>query len=163
MAENGGDDLPELTPAQVKQFRDAYDVFDKDGDGGITTEELGYVMRALGQNPSDDEVENMFSDVDADGSGEIEFDEFLKIMQRRVVSISSTGNTGENWMEAFKIFDQDGDGFITALELGRVLKNMGEELKDYELDEMIQEADKDGDGRLNYEEFLNIMVVGVKL
>ena len=56
--------LPELTPAQVEQFRDAYNVFDKDGDGGITTEELGYVMRALGQNPSDEEVEAMFADVD---------------------------------------------------------------------------------------------------
>ena len=56
--------LPELTGAQVEQFRDAYNVFDKDGDGGITTEELGYVMRALGQNPSDEEVEAMFADVD---------------------------------------------------------------------------------------------------
>ena len=61
--------LPELTPAQVEQFRDAYTVFDKDGDGGITTEELGYVMRALGQNPSDEEVEEMFSDVDEASRG----------------------------------------------------------------------------------------------
>ena len=58
---------------------------------------------------------------------------------------------------------RDGDGFISPKELGIVLRNMGEELKDYELHEMIVEADQDGDGRLNYEEFCNIMVNGVKI
>ena len=85
-------------------------------------------------------------------------------MQARVVASSAhREDDGENWMEAFKIFDQDGDGFISAPELGRVLKNMGEDLKPYELAEMIQEADKDGDGRLNYEEFVDIMVNGVNM
>ena len=85
-------------------------------------------------------------------------------MQSRVVAANpNRENDGENWMEAFKIFDQDGDGFISAPELGRVLKNMGEDLKPYELAEMIQEADKDGDGRLNYEEFVDIMVNGVNM
>ena len=55
-----------------------------------------------------------------------QFDEFLKIMQRRVVSISSTGNTGENWMEAFKIFDQDDSGYIEGPELRRIMVNVGE-------------------------------------
>lgn len=57
-------------------------------------------------------------------------------------------------MEAFKFFDRDGNGYITAYEFKQVMENLGEQLNSDEIDMMIHEADRDGDGQINYEEFI---------
>ena len=59
---------------------------------------------------------------------------------------------------AFKVFDKDGNGFISAAELRHVMTNLGEKLTDEEVDEMIREADVDGDGQVNYDEFVKMMM-----
>merc|ERR1712159_273278 len=64
----------------------------------------------------------------------------------------------EEIVEAFKVFDKDGNGFISAAELRHVMTNLGEKLTDEEADEMIREADVDGDGQINYEEFVKMMM-----
>ena len=61
-------------------------------------------------------------------------------------------------IEAFKVFDRDGNGFISAAELRHVMTNLGEKLTDEEVDEMIREADVDGDGQINYEELVKMMI-----
>jgi len=61
----------------------------------------------------------------------------------------------EEILEAFKFFDKDGNGFISAAELRHIMTNLGEKLIDEEVDEMIREADIDGDGQINYEEFVD--------
>ncbi|KXJ22226.1 Calmodulin [Exaiptasia diaphana] len=122
-------------------------VFDKDGDGTVTIQELGTVMRNLGQNPTDDEIKEMIKDVDKDGSGCIDFDEFLKLMANRTKGVSYE----DELKAAFKIFDADGNGSITVAELKQVLDNLGERLSEEEVGEMIKEADTDGDGTVNYE------------
>ena len=63
----------------------------------------------------------------------------------------------EEILEAFKVFDKDGNGFISAAELRHIMTNLGEKLSDEEVDEMIREADIDGDGQINYEEFVKMM------
>ncbi|KAI8976529.1 calmodulin, partial [Pilobolus umbonatus] len=69
-------------PALINEYRDAFALFDKDGDGHINTKELGEVMRSLGHKPSRSELEDMIHDVDVDSNGSIEFEEFLKLMSR---------------------------------------------------------------------------------
>ena len=113
-----------------------WSVFDKDGDGTITTKELGTVMRSLGQNPTEAELQDMINEVDADGNGTIDFPEFLTMMARKMKDTDSE----EEIKEAFKVFDKDGNGFISAAELRHVMTNLGEKLTDEEVDEMIREA-----------------------
>lgn len=72
--------LPVLTDEQIDEFRDAFNLFDLDGGGDIDSKELGTVMRSLGQNPSDEELREMIAEVDDDGSGSIEFEEFCALM-----------------------------------------------------------------------------------
>ena len=65
----------------------------------------------------------------------------------------------EEIREAFRVFDKDGNGFISAAELRHVMTNLGEKLTDEEVDEMIREADIDGDGQVNYEGELSFKIV----
>ncbi|OAV98550.1 hypothetical protein PTTG_01815 [Puccinia triticina 1-1 BBBD Race 1] len=144
----------QLTEEQISEFKEAFSLFDKDGDGTITTKELGTVMRSLGQNPTEAELGDMINEVDADGNGTIDFPEFLTMMARKMKDTDSE----EEIREAFKVFDKDGNGFISAAELRHVMTNLGEKLSDQEVEEMIREADVDGDGAINYEEFVRMML-----
>ncbi|CAJ0648032.1 7239_t:CDS:10 [Entrophospora sp. SA101] len=139
---------------QIAEFKEAFSLFDKDNDGSITTKELGTVMRSLGQNPTESELQDMINEVDADGNGTIDFPEFLTMMARKMKDTDSE----EEIKEAFKVFDKDGNGYISAAELRHVMTNLGEKLSEEEVDEMIREADVDGDGQINYEEFVKMMM-----
>lgn len=92
-----------------------------DGDGTITTEELGVVMNSLGQNPTESELFNMIKEVDADNTGSIDFLEFLNMMSRS----TPNGTSEEDFKEAFKLFDKDRSGQISAAELKAVMANLG--------------------------------------
>ena len=144
----------ELTEEQIIEFKEAFSLFDKDSDWTILTKELGTVMRSLGQNPTEAELQDMINEVDADGNGTIDFPEFLSLMARKM----KDQDTEEELIEAFKVFDRDGNGLISAAELRHVMTNLGEKLTDEEVDEMIREADLDGDGHINYEEFVRMMM-----
>uniref|UniRef100_A0A803YDN9 Calmodulin 2 n=1 Tax=Meleagris gallopavo TaxID=9103 RepID=A0A803YDN9_MELGA len=79
-----------LTPfCCCTEFKEAFSLFDKDGDGTITTKELGTVMRSLGQNPTEAELQDMINEVDADGNGTIDFPEFLTMMARKMKDTDS--------------------------------------------------------------------------
>ena len=146
----------QLTEEQIAEFKEAFSLFDKDGDGTITTKELGTVMRSLGQNPTEAELQDMINEVDADGNGTIDFPEFLTMMARKMKDTDSE----EEIREAFRVFDKDGNGFISAAELRHVMTNLGEKLTDEEVDEMIREADIDGDGQVNYDGTDFVLIIG---
>ncbi|XP_026823653.1 calmodulin-A isoform X2 [Ooceraea biroi] len=142
-----------LTEDQVAEFKEAFMLFDKDEDGTITMAELGVVMRSLGQRPSETELRDMVNEVDQDGNGTIEFNEFLQMMSKKM-----KGADGEDELrEAFRVFDKNNDGLISSKELRHVMTNLGEKLSEEEVDDMIKEADLDGDGMVNYEEFVTIL------
>ncbi|MCJ1388823.1 hypothetical protein MMC18_001673 [Xylographa bjoerkii] len=116
-------------------------------------------MRSLGQNPSESELQDMINEVDADNNGTIDFPEFLTMMARKMKDTDSEDEIRECiHPEAFKVFDRDNNGFISAAELRHVMTSIGEKLTDDEVDEMIREADQDGDGRIDYNEFVQLMM-----
>ena len=142
------------TEEQIAEFKEAFSLFDKDGDGTITTKELGTVMRSLGQNPTEAELQDMVNEVDADGNGTIDFPEFLGLMSRKMKDTDSE----EELMDAFRVFDRDGSGRISTFELRHVMTNLGERITDEELDEMVSEADVDGDGTFDFQSFVQMMM-----
>ncbi|XP_074590154.1 calmodulin-1-like [Curcuma longa] len=146
-----------LSEEQITEFQEAFCLFDRDGDGCITLEELGTVIKALGQRPSEEELREMIQEVDADGNGTIELGEFLNLMAKKVKET----NVEEELKEAFKVFDKDQNGFISASELRNGMINLGEKLSDEEVEQMIREADLDGDGQVNYEEFVRMIMMAV--
>uniref|UniRef100_A0A4X2KIZ1 EF-hand domain-containing protein n=2 Tax=Vombatus ursinus TaxID=29139 RepID=A0A4X2KIZ1_VOMUR len=142
-----------LATKQIAEFKEAFSLFDKDGDGYITTKEVGTIMRALGQTPTEAELQEIMNEVDASGNGTIDFSEFLNVMARKMKDTDSN----EDIQDAFRVFDKNRDGFISAGELRHVMTNFGEKLTDEEVEEMIKEADIDGDGQVNYIQFVEMM------
>merc|ERR1712167_456772 len=92
-------------------------------------------------------------EVDCDQNSTIDFNEFCALMEKK----GSAGDSEEEMKEAFKTFDKDGNGFISAAELKDVMEKLGEKLTDDELDEMIRECDVNGDGMVDYNEFCTMM------
>lgn len=136
-----------LGDEQIAEFKEAFTLFDKDGEGRITTEELGIVMRSLGQNPTEAELRTMVKELDP-------MPEFLTSTARKIQDADSE----EEILNAFKVFDKDGSGFIPAAELRRILTSLGRKLTDAEFDELIREEAIDGDGQINYEKFVRMMM-----
>lgn len=143
-----------LTMDQIAEFKEAFLIFDKDGDGSISVKEIGTVMRSLGQNPSDDELKNIVDEIDQDGSGTIDFKEFLNMMAKKIQELSME----DDLIEAFRYFDMDGKGLISTIELKHVLSNSGEKLSEDEIDDIIREVDTDCDGYIDYKEFVRILI-----
>jgi len=142
-----------LTDEQVQQIAQAFQLFDTDGSGTIETQELKIAMRALGFEPKQEEIDKMVRDVDDDGSGSVDYPEFLEMMAHKILNRDPV----EEIDKAFKLFDDDQTGRVSFKNLKRVAKELGERLTDEELQEMIDEADRDGDGEVNNEEFQRIM------
>eukprot|EP01147_Barroeca_monosierra_P010650 gene10650-2764_t len=144
---------PDLTEEQKLEIREAFELFDTDGSGSIDAKELKVAMRALGFEPKKEEIKKMIADVDRDGTGTIDYNEFLQLMTQKM----SEKDTKEEILKAFKLFDDDMTGKISFKNLKRVAQELGENLSDEELQEMIDEADRNGDGEIDQEEFLRIM------
>lgn len=95
----------------------------------------------------------MIHDVDADGSGTVEFSEFAALMKK----LDDGGDDTEALKEAFDAFDTDGNGFISISELGKLMENLGAKMTDAELQLVLKDADHDGDGQINFDEFCKLM------
>lgn len=107
-------------------------------------------MRAMGQNPTEDELNSMVMEVDLDGNGTIEFPEFLEMMKQKASAVDQEGE--------LRIFDRNKDGFISVKELKKVTTMLGASLTKEELEEFMKEADVDGNGKLDYDEFVKMLL-----
>nr|AHA51333.1 EF-hand_1 domain-containing protein [Charistephane fugiens] len=138
---------------QMDQFTEAFETFDVDDDGSISSKELRVVLNSLGVEPTEDVLKEILSEVDADGNGMVDVHEFLVFMASRTLY----KDEDQNIRDAFKQFDKDGNGYIDRDELRSLMITLGEKLTDEEIDEMMQEADFDRDGKISYQEFYIMM------
>ncbi|KAL4369221.1 hypothetical protein GQ457_05G013410 [Hibiscus cannabinus] len=99
------------------------------------------------------QIEQMIADVDKDGSGAIDFDEFAHMMTTKI----GERDTIQELMKAFHIIDQDNNGKISAQDIERIADELGVNLTEKEIQDMIEEADRDKDGEVNMDEFMGMM------
>ena len=144
----------DFTQEEMDELERAFSEFDKDGNGAITVKELGEVMEELGLEPTDIELRDMVNEVDHDGNGTIEFLEFVEIMAMKI----KDHEVEHELKEAFRVFDEDGNGYISAEDLRHVMTHVGETMTDEEVDDMILVADTEEDGQINYEEFVKMLM-----
>ena len=140
-----------------KEYADLALVFkliDQDNSGSISNAELGFLMKSIGQNPTPAELQDMINEADTNHNGAIELNEFVELMAKKI----NETNKEDEMMEAFSIFDRNGDGYILEGELKLVMNYLGEQLSDEEMRKMISEADIDGDGKVNYTDFKKFML-----
>merc|ERR1712146_496642 len=130
-----------LTEEQLDEIREAFNLFDGDASGAIDVRELKAAMRALGFEVKNEELKKMVSDVDNDGNGTIEFAEFLEMITGKMGEKDSC----EDIEKVFKLFDDDNTNKISFRNLARVAEELGENIDDEELQDMINQADRDGD------------------
>merc|ERR1712029_262254 len=122
-------DPSKLTDSELDCLKEAFSMFDADHDGEITVHELGRVMRNHGLNPTDDELSDMIRNVDKRGNGGIDFNEFVEMM----LLPRDPKVDDDDVVHAFRFFDRDGDGLISAEELKLTMNNLGEPLTDDEV------------------------------
>ena len=138
-----------LSEDQQFEFQEAFNLFDSDHDGKITVSELGIVMRSLGQNPTEKELQDIVK-----GQSSVDFNQFCQLMTEQMKNVDSR----EELEEAFHVFDKEGKGFISASELKHIMTTLGEKMTQNEVEDMIKEADVNGDGQINYEHFVKMML-----
>ena len=111
-------------------------------------------MKALGQSYTNAEIQEMMAEVDEDGSGTVDFPELIALFARKM----KDNDTQSELISAFNAFDKDNTGEISVDQLGLVMSNLGDKLTNDEIQEMLREADLDGNGSIDREEFVKMMM-----
>merc|ERR1712153_2911 len=127
----------QLSDEQLDKIREAFSLFDSDASGMIDIRELKAAMRALGFEGKNEGLKKMVTDIDNDGNGTIEFTEFLMMMTAKM----GEKDTREAIEKVFKLFDDDNTNKISFRNLARVAEELGENIDDEELQDMINQAD----------------------
>ena len=143
----------ELREDQLNEIQDSFDLFDKDGTGTIDAEDLWVVMRALGCEPRKEDIKKLVGEVDKEGTGQVDFDGYLQIVLNKMAEKPSD----DDILKAFRLFDAEGKNAIGVDDLRRVALQIGEQITDEELGEMISEADHQGRGDVDQEDFIKII------
>lgn len=142
-----------FSEAQIEDFKEAFSAFDVDGDGTITTEELGVCFANLGSPATEDELQEMIAEVDEDGSGAIDFDEFLELMAKRAGGASEE----DEQKSAYKMFDKENKGYFELKDIIRVMTNLSmHRFTEGECQAMMEEYDETGatKGQVTMDEFV---------
>uniref|UniRef100_A0ACB8E8I4 Uncharacterized protein n=1 Tax=Sphaerodactylus townsendi TaxID=933632 RepID=A0ACB8E8I4_9SAUR len=143
----------ELTEEQKEEIRKAFDLFDTDDTGAIDMKEMEVMMDALGFETRKGEVRKMIAEIGKIDPSRINFEEFLTMIVKKM----NEKDSKEELIKAFQLLDTEGTGKITFENLKNAFGVLGEVISDVEIQEMIDEADRDGDGEINQQEFLRMM------
>ncbi|XP_077649340.1 calcium-binding protein 5 isoform X1 [Urocitellus parryii] len=146
---------------EIEELREAFLEFDKDRDGFISHKDLGNLMRTMGYMPTEMELTELGQQVRMNLGGRVDFDDFVELMTPKLLA-ETAGMIGVQEMpsrrSAFWEFDTNGDGEITLAELQQAMQRLlGERLTPREISEVVHEADVNGDGTVDFEEFVRMI------
>ena len=139
-----------LSASEIEEFQEAFKIFDIEGKGFVSANNLGKIMRSLGYHPSEIELNEMINDMDLDHNGSIEFNEFLSLMWKKI----KDQNLELELIEAVKVFDQDKKGTIKLEEFKRLMTSSGDALSMSEFEQIIKFARIDENNNIDYAKFL---------
>ncbi|XP_065665877.1 calmodulin [Hydra vulgaris] len=143
--------MDKLSEEQIKEFRDAFTAFDKDNNGFITSSELVTVLRSLGLNPTEKEICRIINEVDFDGNGKIDFSEFVSLMTSQGDQMAWSDN---DLVEAFRTFDTEDEGFISAIELFYVLNRLDDNtVTSKDIEDLVKTKNLNTNRKIDFNEF----------
>ena len=143
-----------LDEEKLKECKIVFDLFDKDKDGLIPTKELGNLMRILGAAPSNLELETIIQNLESNNHKLISFEKFIVIFQKKLESQDSE----EDIINEFRKLDKENNGTISENDLRNLMSNYDNPLSDEEIEEIIQEANVDSNGNIDYINFTKILL-----
>ena len=142
-----------LDEEDILEMKEVFDLFDTDGSEAIDFMELKKFMQGLGYDASSKIVAELLAGLDQNANKTLEFPEFLELMLSRVQSKENR----EEFEKVFQLFDSESKGTITFANLKRFALELGDEIQDEELMDMIERADSNGDGAVTMDDFYNFM------
>ena len=148
--------MDQLTEEEIAEFREIFSLVDKDGGGTISKDELGELMDTLGIDASPEDIDYMIAEIDQDGTGEINFEEFVTVMSRKV----NATYTSDQVKRAFKLFEAGGPaGYVKAETLKRALCTYGsEKLSEEQANDLVNQLEADPQGMINYEVYVDMLM-----
>ena len=144
---------PGLGEEQVMEIKDAFDLFDKDRSGEITIGEMLEAMRSLGYDVEHGEAAEHVKNLDKDGSGALEFNEFYELLTARF----SENTTRDELQRVFTLFDTDKTGEVSLANMRAIADMVGDNVSDDELGDIVLKNDMDNDGKLTFDDFYNVL------
>merc|ERR1712059_244194 len=151
-------DATNLAVDEIKCLKVCFDLFDTKKVEFLSADDLGEIMRAMGFRPSEEELKELLLEIDEDGSGEIEFGEFCQLCATFLVEDPDIETMKRELKDAFRVYDKEGQGFITTDTLRGLIAELLAPLTDEELDGIIEELDEDGSGSMDFDEFCEMMM-----
>ncbi|KAL5257193.1 hypothetical protein ACHWQZ_G012206 [Mnemiopsis leidyi] len=142
-----------LSDEAKREMEAAFKSFDKDGSGTLSATDLAKAMNTISGGLSEAQCIELISLADSDGDKKMNFEEFMKIVEEGLALYEEQNPGADLISEEFKNFDVNGDGVIDKDELRQAMLDMGEEVREEELEAMFRAADADGDQKISVEEF----------
>merc|ERR1711872_368785 len=147
-----------LANDEIKCLKVCFDLFDTKKQDYLSADDLGEIMRAMGFRPTEEELVELVNEIDEDGSGQIEFAEFCQLCATFLVEDPDIETMKKELKDAFRIYDKEGQGFITTETLRGLIGELLAPLTDEELEGIIDELDEDGSGSMDFDEFCEMMM-----
>jgi len=147
-----------LANDEIKCLKVCFDLFDTKKQDYLSADDLGEIMRAMGFRPTEEELVDLVNEIDEDGSGQIEFPEFCQLCATFLVEDPDIETMKKELKDAFRIYDKEGQGFITTETLRGLIGELLAPLTDEELEGIIEELDEDGSGSMDFDEFCEMMM-----
>merc|ERR1712079_719060 len=145
-----------LEEEQVKSLKRTFDQFDKEKQGAISVGTVETILKMMGMHVSSKDLEDIIQEIDEDGSGELEFPEFIQLAAKFLIEEDEEEVKWE-LKEAFRLYDKQGNGYITTNTLKEILREIDSNLTEYNLDQIVDEVDEDGSGTIDFDEFMAMM------